>query len=96
MLVYNRTKSKADPVLDKGAKWATSPAEIATQSTITFSCVFSDDALTDVFDTWLSGKPAKNSIYVDCSTVYPDTIRQMDAKAKQAGEQLDNDHIMFL
>lgn len=87
LYVYNRTSSKATPLLDKGAHRAASPADIAKQCTITFSCVFSDDALTNVFDTWLSGEPAQNSIFVDCSTVYPDTIRKLDAKAKQAGRR---------
>ena len=84
--VFNRTKAKADPVLEKGAKWASSPADIARQCTVTFSCVFSDDALKEVFEGWLSGKPQKGSIFVDCSTVYPDTIRGLDAKAQEAGE----------
>ena len=88
LFVFNRTHSKADPMLEKGAKWASSPADIARQCSVTFSCVFSDDALKEVFESWLSGKPQKGSIFVDCSTVYPDTIRGLDAEAQKAGQHM--------
>ena len=88
LFVFNRTKAKADYLVDKGAKWAASPAEIAKHCTITFSCVFSDDALTEVFQQFLSGGPKKDSIFVDCSTVYPDTIRRLDAKCQEAGKRI--------
>lgn len=87
LFVFNRTKAKADSLVDKGAKWAASPAEIAKHCTITFSCVFSDDALTEEFQQFLSGGPEKDSIFVDCSTVYPDTIRGLDAKCQEAGKR---------
>ncbi|KAL3139877.1 hypothetical protein ABBQ38_004172 [Trebouxia sp. C0009 RCD-2024] len=85
LFVHNRTASKADALLTKGAVWAQSPAAIAKQCSIAFSCVFSDTALKEVFADYLSGQPKEGSLYVDCSTVYPDTIRELDAKAKAAG-----------
>src|SRR5262245_30877844 len=39
MTVYNRTKSKAQPLLDKGAKWADSPRAVAEASDVVFSIV---------------------------------------------------------
>ena len=87
LLVHNRTAAKAKPLIEKGAEWVDSPAEIGQQCSIAFSCVFSDTALTETFTSYLSGKPQKGSIYVDCSTVYPNTIRKLDAKAKAAGLQ---------
>lgn len=85
LYVHNRTPSKADALLQKGALWAPSPVRIAEQCSITFSCVFNDAALNEVFADFLNGKPAKGSIYADCSTVYPDTIRELASKAKAAG-----------
>lgn len=85
MHVHNRTAAKADPLLKQGAKWASSPANIGQQCSITFSCVFSDTALREVFTAYLSGHPRQESLYIDCSTVSPDTIRELDAKAKAAG-----------
>src|SRR5687767_9640164 len=37
--VYNRTKEKAQPLIDKGAKWAASPKAIAENSDLVFSIV---------------------------------------------------------
>jgi mRNA-degrading endonuclease HigB of HigAB toxin-antitoxin module len=37
--VYTRTKSKAQPLLDKGAAWAESPRAVAEQSDVIFSIV---------------------------------------------------------
>ena len=51
-----------------------------------FSCVFSDTALKEVFTAYMSGHPKQGSLYIDCSTVSPDTIRELDAKAKAAGD----------
>lgn len=84
--MHNRTASKAEPLIQKGAVWAESPASIAKQCSVTFSCVFSDKALHEVFADYLSGQPKAGSLYVDCSTVYPDTIRELDAEAKAAGD----------
>ena len=90
--VHNRTPSRADPLVQKGAAWAPSPASIGKQCSITFSCVFSDAALIEVFTDYLTGHPQDGSLYVDCSTVYPDTIRELDAKAKAAGDDHQNLH----
>ena len=85
--VHNRTASNADSLLTKGAVWAPSPASIAKQCSIAFACVFSDAALQEVFADYLSGHPQAGSLFVDCSTVYADTIRELDAKAKAAGDK---------
>ncbi len=37
--VYNRTRSKAQPLLDKGARWADSPRAVAEQADVVFSIV---------------------------------------------------------
>ena len=37
LTVYNRTKSKAAALLDKGARWADTPGAVAEQSDIVFS-----------------------------------------------------------
>ena len=37
--VYNRTKSRAQPLLDKGARWADSPQAVAAESQVTFTIV---------------------------------------------------------
>ena len=83
--VHNRTESKAKGLLDKGATWESSPSEIAKKCRITFSSLFADDGLKNTFRAWLSGAPAKGSIYVDSSTVYPGTAKELTAEAEKAG-----------
>lgn len=39
LTVYSRTRAKALPLLDKGAQWADSPAEVARNSDVVFSIV---------------------------------------------------------
>ena len=39
MTVYTRTRAKARPLLDKGAKWADSPREVGAASDVVFSIV---------------------------------------------------------
>ena len=43
--VYNRTKEKAAPLLDKGGQWAATPAELASSCDIVISMVANDACL---------------------------------------------------
>ena len=86
--VHNRTESKAKTLIDQGAIWESSPAEIAKKCHVTFSSMFADDGLKSTFRKWLSGGPQKGSIYVDSSTVYPGTVKELTDEAKQAGKAM--------
>ncbi|DBA72789.1 hypothetical protein WJX79_000211 [Trebouxia sp. C0005] len=83
--VHNRTESKAKALLKEGAVWESSPADIAQKCDITFSSMFADEGLISTFKAWLTGKPKKGSLYVDSSTVYPGTVKQLTADATDAG-----------
>ena len=83
---YNRTKSKAQPLLDGGMKWAESPRAVAEATEITFSMITNTEALhavTDGLDGILTGLSAAK-IYIDMSTVSPaasrEIARQVEAK----------------
>lgn len=87
---YNRTKSKAQWLLDAGMHWVDSPKSVAEGSEITFSMVTDSAALQAIADGpdgviagLVSGK-----IYVDMSTVNPDVSRELAAKAKTKGAQM--------
>ena len=86
--VHNRTESKAKSLIETGATWESSPAGIAKTCRITFSSLFADEGLKSTFRAWLSGKPQKGSIYVDSSTVYPGTAKDLTAEAEKAGKAL--------
>lgn len=44
-----------------------------------------DTALESVFGNYLSGKPKKGSIFIDCSTVFPDLTVKLAGEAEKAG-----------
>lgn len=71
--LYNRTKEKANALLDREASWCSIPAEVAEVSDYTFSMVSDSEALTqismgqtEIFSTLPSG-----GVHIDCSTVSP-------------------------
>lgn len=86
--VHNRTESKANTLLDQGAIWESSPAKIAKNCQITFCSMFADDGLKSTFKKWLNGGPQKGSIYVDSSTVYPGTVKELTYEAEKAGKAM--------
>ena len=59
-------------------------AELA-KNDIVVTMLGSDDAVKEVFDQYLAGKPKSGSIFVECSTVYPDIATELGKKAKDAG-----------
>ncbi|MDP9129754.1 MAG: NAD(P)-binding domain-containing protein, partial [Candidatus Binatota bacterium] len=70
---YNRTKSKAQGLLDAGMKWADTPRAAAVASDMIFSMVANTEALravTEGADGILAGLSA-GKIYIDMSTVSP-------------------------
>lgn len=85
LAVYNRTRSKAEPLAKKGAQVAESPRELADHSDILFTMlatpkVVSEAALGD--EGFLPSMHA-SSLWVDCSTVNPSFSRQMAKEAEQ-------------
>ncbi len=47
---YNRTKSKAQWLIDKGMKWAASPGAVAQAADVTFSMISNSAALQEICD----------------------------------------------
>ncbi len=87
---YNRTKSKAQWLLDRGMKWGDSPRAVAEASDITFSMVTNAAALaavTDGPDGLLAGISA-GKLYVDMSTVSPDVSRALAARVREKGSDM--------
>ncbi len=81
---YNRTKSKADPLIDIGMKWANSPREVTEASDIIFSMVTNTkavQAITQGPDGILAGL-TPDKIYVDMSTMSPEYSKELAAQVK--------------
>jgi len=81
---YNRTKSKAQWLLDAGMKWVGTPREVAEASDISLSMVTNTNALRAIAegpDGLLEGLAA-GKIHVDMSTVSPSYSRELADKVK--------------
>lgn len=79
---YNRTQSKAEPFIEMGLKWASSPRAVAEASDIIFSMVTNTKAVQAVTqgpDGILAGL-APGKIYVDMSTMSPDYSKALAAQ----------------
>jgi 3-hydroxyisobutyrate dehydrogenase-like beta-hydroxyacid dehydrogenase len=88
--VWNRTREKAEPLLEVGAQWADSPREVAERAEIVFTMVTNTAAVRAVFegdDGILAGlTPGK--IYVDMSTASPANSRALAEQVEAAGAQM--------
>lgn len=61
------------------------PADLATKCDVVFSMLIADAALESVFSSYISGKPKQGSVFIDCSTVYPDLAQKLEAQAAELG-----------
>lgn len=87
---YNRTKSKAQWLLDAGMKWADTPRSVAQSADMIFTMVSNTDALravTEGADGILAGLSA-SKIYVDMSTVSPAAIRATAKQVEAKGAEM--------
>ncbi|MDB5173119.1 MAG: 2-hydroxy-3-oxopropionate reductase, partial [Phycisphaerales bacterium] len=85
LTVHNRTKSKAEPLLARGARWADTPAEAAQQAATTFICLPDTPDVESVVlgDRGVLAGARPGSIVIDHSTISP-TITRTIAKALAA------------
>ncbi|MDP4083347.1 MAG: NAD(P)-dependent oxidoreductase [Bacillota bacterium] len=87
LIVYNRTKEKASELLNKGAKWAASPREVAEKSEIVFTMLSTPKVVEGVAlgEDGLLNHFAEGKLWVDCSTVGPDFSIKMASEANKYG-----------
>jgi 3-hydroxyisobutyrate dehydrogenase-like beta-hydroxyacid dehydrogenase len=87
---YNRTRSKAQWLIDRGMRWAESPSAVADAADVTFTMVTNAAALAAITsgpDGLLSGISA-GKFLIDMSTVSPDTSRELAAKVRSTGADM--------
>jgi 3-hydroxyisobutyrate dehydrogenase-like beta-hydroxyacid dehydrogenase len=84
---WNRTKEKADQLIQSGMGWADSPRQVAAQSEIVFSIVTDAAAVRAVAlgpDGVISGL-SKDGVFLDMSTIAPHDSRAISAEFNNAG-----------
>ncbi len=87
MVVHNRTRSKADPLLQRGAQWAESPADLAELCNVVFSIVGypSDVEAVLLGAEGVIAHMASGGIVVDMTTSRPALAERIAAEASQKG-----------
>lgn len=87
LLVWNRTKERADDLIREGAKWAANPRDVATQADVLITIVSDPAAVEHV----LWGKNGamdglrRGSVYIDSSTVSPELARRAARACSERG-----------
>ncbi len=87
---YNRTREKAQWLIDAGLRWADSPRAVAEASDVVFTMVTNTAALESVVygpDGLLAGLGA-GQVYVDMSTVSPAKSRELAETVQAQGAQM--------
>ena len=88
--VWNRTREKAEPLLEAGARRVDTPREVAARSDVVFTMVTNTEAVqavTEGPDGILAGL-SPGAIYVDMSTASPANTRALAERVAAAGAQM--------
>jgi 3-hydroxyisobutyrate dehydrogenase-like beta-hydroxyacid dehydrogenase len=87
---YNRTRSKAEWLIEKRMQWADSPKDVGEAADVILSMVSNDAALLDVADgpNGLLSSLKPNQLWVDMSTVSATTSRSLVEKVRQKGADM--------
>src|SRR5579859_3433426 len=87
---YNRTRSKAQWLLNAGMQWGETPRQVAESADVVFTMVTNTTALHEVVgghDGILAGLE-EGKIYIDMSTVSPAASRNMATKVAEKGARM--------
>lgn len=76
--VWNRTASKAESLIEKGAKSAGTPSDAVPRSGVVFTILWDDTSLEEIVRSeGFLEKLGKGGVHVSMTTVTPDTARKM-------------------
>jgi 3-hydroxyisobutyrate dehydrogenase-like beta-hydroxyacid dehydrogenase len=84
---WNRSRGKAEPLIKLGMRYADTPRRVAENSEIVFSIVTDADAVRAVAlgEHGIVAGLRKGGIYIDMSTIDPDSSRAVAAEFAKAG-----------
>ena len=87
---YNRTRSKADWLIERGMTWGATPREVAAAADVTFAMVTNSASLEAVAegpDGLLAGMGA-GKILIDMSTISPAVSRALADRVRRLGADM--------
>ena len=87
LVVFNRTRAKAEPLLGPCGTFSDSPAKLAEQVDILFTMLAHPDAVEQAAlgANGFLGQLKTNALWVDCSSVNPSFSKKMAVEAAQRG-----------
>jgi 3-hydroxyisobutyrate dehydrogenase-like beta-hydroxyacid dehydrogenase len=86
----NRTKPKAEALIERGLEWRDTPREVAAAADVVFSMVTDDaalEAITSGPDGILAGLAA-GKVYIDMSTISPRASRAVAEQVRSTGAEM--------
>ncbi len=85
--VWNRTPARMTPLLELGAIPAASPAEVASATQVSISCVTNSPDVEAVAlgPAGIAEGAAPGHVYIDCSTIAPETARDVARRLHERG-----------
>ena len=88
LTVFNRTKAKADPLVERGAHWADSPAAAAAEADVVFTMLGYPEDVEEVYLTTegLLRTAKKGAFLIDLTTSSPQLARDIAESAQVMGK----------
>lgn len=88
--IYTRTKSKAEPLIQKGATWYENPKQLTENVDIVFTMVGFPQDVKDVYlddENGIFQSLKANQIIVDMTTSTPTLAKELGEKAEEIGAE---------
>jgi 3-hydroxyisobutyrate dehydrogenase-like beta-hydroxyacid dehydrogenase len=87
---YNRTKSKAQWLLDQGMRWGETPRAVAEAVDVVFTMVTNTTALHEVVggQNGILAGLGKGKIYIDMSTISPAASKKLATQVAEKGAHM--------
>ncbi|HEY5011060.1 MAG TPA: NAD(P)-dependent oxidoreductase, partial [Acidimicrobiales bacterium] len=91
LTVWNRTESRSDELVARGAEKASSPADLARSCTVVVTCLTDSPQVEEVLfgANGLAEGLAREALFIDCSTLSP-------LKAQEFAERLSTQGVSML
>ena len=88
--LWNRTTSRMDPFIEKGATAGTSPADVAAQSDLVITCVSDTGDVQAVINgpDGVLGALAPGSLVIDMSTISPQVTKELGDLIESKGSNM--------
>ncbi|MEW7290133.1 NAD(P)-dependent oxidoreductase [Aquimarina sp. 2304DJ70-9] len=86
LIVHNRTKEKAQELIDNGAIWANSVKEVGEKSDVVITMLSTPEVVKEIAlgENGLLSGMRKKSLWINCSTINPSFTKEMEFLSKES------------